>query len=432
MNMNLFTIGKSLLLFCILMFFSCKKGDVVTDPPPTGGGQTVRPVGQPSGDAYTEFIGSEGGTIQSPDGKITIVIPAGALSEETEIGIQPITNTAVSGMGSGYRLTPHGKIFKKKVTVRFLYADAVRRISSSKALEVAYQNEKGEWIAIGNAVKDPVQKTISVQTDHFSDWAYIASLELTPVVKTLGLSESVTLKAVHYIFPADEDGLVPLHLPEAGTGTPLLLDKRYIVGWTLHGPGHLEPKGNEAVYTAPSATPAEKTATVTVELNIEGKQVLLISTIQIIDEGISISIDGGPWQTYAGMATKVPDMNVFSLASLRISAEIPQIVFMWPLGGRQKADGVYQWYMWGSEENNVVFQYATPDLKTAYVSEYEDANHDFHDSPGFLSVEETEKGGKKYLTGMFVIDNAGVIETSTSNQVRTGSVVGTFNVQRNW
>ena len=104
---------------------------------------------------------------------------------------------------------------------------------------------------------------------------------------------------------------------------------------------------------------------------------LLISTIHIIDEGIEISIDGGPWATYTGMASKVPGLNKYTLGSLRTSPDIPQIVFMWPITGGQKANGLYSWSTFDNDENNVVFEYATPDLQKIYASFYEDANHDY-------------------------------------------------------
>ena len=424
--------SRHLLLLFLLFLFSCKKKDIIEEPV-NGQPTTVRSVGQPLDETYFETVGAAGGTIQSPDGQITIDIPAGALTQDTEIGIQPIKNTAASGIGHSYRMTPHGKIFQKKVTVRFSYAKAERRISSTKALEVAYQNEKGEWTCIGGSVNDRVQKTISVQTDHFSDWAFVASMELSPVVKTVGLNESVTLKALRYLFPAKEDDfLVPLSLPEAGTGEPMLLEKRYIVGWSLNGPGKLEARGNEAVYTAPSAKPANKTATITVELNVHGTQVLLISTIHIIDEGIDISIDGGPWKMYAGMATKMPGLNKYSLGNLRLSADLPQIVFMWPLTAGKKADGTYQWSMFSDDQYNVVFEYATPDLSSLYASVYDEQLNSPVDSGGFISVEEKEENGKKYLTGMFAVDQSGHYLTSTGEQIGVSSIVGTFKVQRSW
>ncbi|MCF1715635.1 hypothetical protein L0U88_13440 [Flavihumibacter sp. RY-1] len=43
-----------------------------------------------------------------------------------------------------------------------------------------------------------------MQTNHFSDWSAIASIELTPIVATVGLGEKITLKAIHYIIPMND------------------------------------------------------------------------------------------------------------------------------------------------------------------------------------------------------------------------------------
>ena len=400
------------------------------DKPDTGG-SVVQPEGQPISDAYTGIVGTDGGLVKSPDGRIEIDIPAGALTEDTEIGIQPLQNTSVSGVGYSYRLTPHGKNFKKKITVRFHYKNDERRLSSKQALEIAYQNENGEWICTGGTVNSMANKTVAVQTDHFSDWALIESMNLTPVVKTIGLNETLTLKAWRYVYPDNGDEfLIPLAIPNAKIGLPGKMDQQFIVKWTLNGPGKLEAKGAEAVYTAPSSKPANKTATVTLELNVHGKQVLLISTIHLITEGIEISIDGGPWKTYAGMATKMPGLNKYSMANLRLSADLPQIVLMWPMN-TARANGIYSWTMLAEEENSVVFQYAEPDLQHMYVAIYDDGV-DTRDSGGFLSVEEITEGGKKYLAGVFAVDQAGYLDNSDGSQQKISGIMGTYKVPRNW
>ncbi|HEV7331532.1 MAG TPA: hypothetical protein VGN63_10880 [Flavisolibacter sp.] len=428
-----FSPGRSFFLLCLLFIFSCRKGDTGTDPghKPDVGNHVEQPVGQPIDDAYTEFIGVEGGTVKSPDGQVAITIPEGALSEETEIGIQTLTNTTPGGIGFGYRLTPHGTAFKKKVSVTFSYKNVAGRISSSKALEIAYQNEKGVWTSVGKAQKDPVKKTITIQTDHFSDWALVASMELSPVVKTLSLNETVTLKALRYIHEMDDDLLVPLGYPEAGTGEPKLIEQGYVVRWTLNGPGQLQAKGNEAVYKAPSSVGAQRTATITLELNIKGAQVLLISTILLVDGSIDISIDGGPWKTYAGIATKTPGLSRFSLGNTRTSADLPQIIFFWPATS-QRSDGIYSWSQFGHENTNVVFQYVTPDLQQIYTSVFEEENHDVRDSGGFIQVEEVEENGKKYIKGMFAIDQSGIYGRETAEQIRVGKAMGIFKVLRTW
>lgn len=426
-----FNTALLMLLWVMIIISGCKKNNPVGSEP--GNLISPRPAGEPVSDGVFQWVGTEGGTIISEDGRLTITIPEGALSQETEIVIQPLANTSLSGIGYAYRLTPHGNVFNKEVTISFSYKHAEQFLSNNEAVEIAWQNDEGKWICYGDAINDKVSKTIRVNTNHFSDWNLIASMELTPVVKTIGLSESVSLKAFRYVHPVnDEDFIVPLSIPNVGSGEPMLIENRYIVKWTLNGPGQLQASGSQATYTAPSSMPADNSATVTLELNVNGKQVLLISTIHLIEDGIQLSIDGGPWQTYAGMATKVPDMDVFTLANLRVSADLPQIVMMWPFIPGKKADGNYPWSMLGNESSDVVFEYATPSLDKIYVSVYENANGDVYDSPGFLSVEEIDYKGRKYLSGMFALDRSGLFNNGTSEQESIVSIIGTFRVQRNW
>jgi hypothetical protein len=417
-------------LLCVLInCMACDKRPEFPD-----GGQTGQhTVGTPIGEVYTEIVGSDGGIVKSEDGLIEIEIPPGALANDTEIGIQPIKNTATSGIGHSYRLTPHGNSFLKKVTVRFYYSKYYRQLSSLEGIEIASQNDKGEWICTGNTQNDTVQKIISVQTFHFSDWSFIASMQLTPVVKTLGLNESVTLKALRYVFPqSGDDWLVPLLNPSAGDGEPMKIEQQYIVKWTLQGPGWLTINGSEALYTAPSSV-ADKntTATITLELNVRGKKVLLISTIYLVVDGINISINGGEWKTYAGMATLPQGSAQFNIANLRFTTDLPQIVFLLPAINGKKANGIYPWSMQSNDQTDVSFEYDEPDLQHMYVSVYDDGTQT-RDSGGFISIEEIEQNGRKYVTGFFAIDQSGQIKRASGEQVQVGGIMGTFKVQRDW
>ena len=428
---QLFFLFKTLLLTCLLL--SCKKEGPITEPPlePGGGHGNVLPMGQPVGELYTEFVGVDGGVVKSPDGRIEVNIPAGALTRETEIGIQPLKNTAKSGIGFSYRLTPHGTVFKKNVTITFSYKKDARRISSEKGLEVAYQNKKGEWMCLGNAVKDPVNKTISVKTDHFSDWAFLETLELSPVVKTVHVSERITLQALRNVSPGDEDYLAPLVDSAAATVQPTLIDPKYIVRWTLNGPGTLEAKGNQAFYTAPPTKPARNTATVTVELKIKGKQVLLISTIYIVDEGISLSVDDSPFKSYTGTATKTPDGIRFGFVNHRTANDMPQIICLWPKRG-PKAEGFFSWSQLSDDDNHVSFKYVVPDFSRTYTSAFVNQGDEVEDSGGFIQVEELDENGKKFIAGIFVIENSGIIESATAEQSGIGNIIGTFKLLRTW
>ena len=97
-------IGASLLMSC---------GG--SSPPPA-------PVAVP-GAAVSAVIGPAGGTLTGPDG-VQVVIPPGALTADTTIGIArssvgaPAAPEAYPVAGSVYELTPHGVAFNSLVTVR--------------------------------------------------------------------------------------------------------------------------------------------------------------------------------------------------------------------------------------------------------------------------------------------------------------------------
>src|SRR5216684_9417787 len=55
-------------------------------------------VGTPVGDKVTKDIGPAGGTLVSPDGRLTLTVPPNALTETLPFAIQPITNKAEGGL----------------------------------------------------------------------------------------------------------------------------------------------------------------------------------------------------------------------------------------------------------------------------------------------------------------------------------------------
>src|SRR5688500_17752596 len=83
---------------------------------PTGKGVT-------DGEPVSEKIGINGGRLISSDKKVEIIIPAGALSSETMISIQPVTNLCKSGIGKTYRFEPSGLKFLVPATLVFHYTD---------------------------------------------------------------------------------------------------------------------------------------------------------------------------------------------------------------------------------------------------------------------------------------------------------------------
>jgi hypothetical protein len=159
-------------------------------PTPTSSGTTAdsstptpTAPGTPTGTAITKTIDANGGTITSTDGQFSVIIPAGALSASTDITIQPITNTAPEGDASvtNYRLLPDGTTFAAPVTLTFnIPDDEVEAIDSAF---IATQNADGIWYEQPGTTRDPTSKNVSVTTTHFTDWALLRTLYISPRVQ---------------------------------------------------------------------------------------------------------------------------------------------------------------------------------------------------------------------------------------------------------
>src|ERR1700759_5181798 len=98
----------TIMLFAVLVC-SCVKTSLTGNNLPgnniTGSGDTsaaITAIGTPIGSPVTKTIGASGGTIISADGRAELNIPAGALSSDLAISIQPITNECPNGVGVAY------------------------------------------------------------------------------------------------------------------------------------------------------------------------------------------------------------------------------------------------------------------------------------------------------------------------------------------
>jgi len=111
------------ILALLALCYGCNGDDVPSNP------QTHDPVptapGVPDGAPTAATIGPGGGSLASSDGLFTVEIPAGALGADTEIGVQPITNTAWGALGTSYRLTPNGLTFVMPVSLVFTIPESI-------------------------------------------------------------------------------------------------------------------------------------------------------------------------------------------------------------------------------------------------------------------------------------------------------------------
>src|SRR5450759_4174706 len=109
--MLILTVGS---LGCSLLTNRAKEPEVIA---------VTTAVGTPNGPATTQSIGPAGGSLATPDGRLTLKIPQDALSSPVNVTIQPITDQSPGGLGKAYRLEPNGQTFGTPVEVSFRYDD---------------------------------------------------------------------------------------------------------------------------------------------------------------------------------------------------------------------------------------------------------------------------------------------------------------------
>lgn len=196
--------------------------------PGDGGAADSRPVpaaqGAPLGAPAVATIGEAGGTLASTDARLTLSIPAGAVSAPTAFSIQEITNTAPGGVGSAYRIEPHGAALAAAATLVF---HLVPPPASLHALAVATQESQGFWIRHRVVARDVAASTIAATVEHFSDWAVqTASTDRDlrgsfTIDSTIGLPFTATGETL--LDFAGEDARAAYYLQSGTISAPLLV-----------------------------------------------------------------------------------------------------------------------------------------------------------------------------------------------------------------
>jgi hypothetical protein len=278
----------------------------------------------------------------SPDGKLTINIPAGALTADMRIGIQPIANLARGGIGGAYRLMPEGVTFAQPVQLRFAHSDPDREGASADALGIAFQDAQGYWRRVPDALVDKTTGTVTVSTTHFSDWSRVKGAQIRPPSARVKVKKSVALQAMNCMPPRtpppsdSEEELAPLPPPRTSGGEeelaplprkrggeeelaplpPKRSDKKgraplytcdrsegaitaSVKDWSVNGivggdsrVGTVRgnPNGTSAIYTAPSFKPSPATVAVSAQVVGGSEKSLLVSNITI--EGDDVNYTG--------------------------------------------------------------------------------------------------------------------------------------------
>jgi hypothetical protein len=234
---------------------SCKKDDPGNNINITG---VVTVPGSQLGIALTGTIGPSGGTLITNDGKAEFVFPAGALNKATDITIQPITSNIPLAVGNAYRLLPENTQFINPVILKYHYSTDEMEGTFPEAIFIAHQNTDGIWQAHGNVITDTVNKTISAQLFHFSDWGLFSAYQMEISDEIVDPDEQVDLKikeipGASLFFSLGQQATVPIGSPVApASGTDFQIDQT----WSLPvNRGSITTSAGRSTYNAPSIFP---------------------------------------------------------------------------------------------------------------------------------------------------------------------------------
>jgi hypothetical protein len=134
------------------------------------------PVGKGTGIRAALSIDASGGALVSPDGLLSISVPAGAVATPTSFTIEELaTNSAPGGIGKAYRISPSSGTLHAPVVLTFDAAGAGVSAASLPGTTVAYQDGSGFWLRVETVTRDAVAGTVSYTTSHFSDWSLVGA-----------------------------------------------------------------------------------------------------------------------------------------------------------------------------------------------------------------------------------------------------------------
>jgi hypothetical protein len=228
----------------------------------------VTSVGSAVGAPSTAVIDATGGSITSPDARLTVIVPPGAVAAATTFSIQPITNQAPGGVGNAYRLGPAGETFSTTVSISVHYSQARLAGTVADVLSLAYQDAQRRWAVDTSVTLDTTAQTVTVSSPHFSDWALIASIVLEPAAARIGTGETQTLTLNSCDTTTGTDSVIRvLRFCEQ-------LDSDTLGAWSANGiaggnsavgtVASTEPGIGLATYTAPAQVPASNPVAVSV------------------------------------------------------------------------------------------------------------------------------------------------------------------------
>jgi hypothetical protein len=213
-------------------------------------------IGTPDGTSVSKKIGPSGGRVVSDDGRVELIFPANALTANTTISIQPVTNPLLSGTGKAYQFEPSGIQFKKPVEIVFHYTIEESETCPADLMNIAMQDHTGKWSYAKYEKWDSTEKTLKGFIHHFSAMSNSNGAMLIPEKKTTIVEGTVNINFYDRYGTVQSGPFVGNHRVEVGS--------RY---WAVNGVregndkvGHAGPQllsTSMGAYTAPKFLPLQ-------------------------------------------------------------------------------------------------------------------------------------------------------------------------------
>jgi hypothetical protein len=217
-------------------------------------------IGKPDGKLVSKEISSAGGTIISDDGRVELIFPAGTLTKETNISIQPITNLLPNGNGKGYQFEPSGTRFIKPVEIIFHYSQGEDEVCTAPLHFMAIQDKNGKWEYADYEDWDSTTRSLKGHISHFSAMVDGNLVELKPDEITLrvGSKKSFYLEKVEPPQQQQQEsrGSADDDLPPRLENANVSSTNKRAYWWAKLGRIAQQPGSNvKAIYNAPKFLP---------------------------------------------------------------------------------------------------------------------------------------------------------------------------------
>ena len=290
-------------LIVSVVIFSCsKKQETPVEPEPEPeeeiAGAYRSNHGEVTGEPIRKTIGAEGGEITVPNSTLKLIVPPGAVDKDVNFSIQEVSYPAVenhadlmakagktiaagkSNISDGpprsiaskvYRFLPEDVEFKKDVEIVLPYSENIddkNMVFSHKSLRMVYQDKKGYWHMVKDAIASSLDWTVRVKTRHFSDWGALTDLFITNSGKQdLEKGESTVLELKFVPTAKDPNGNDDYLLEP-----PVNLEDIRVKEWRFWGTGREGTlsggKSMAATYTAPASI-GKKVLSIPIEVVVE-------------------------------------------------------------------------------------------------------------------------------------------------------------------